>query len=95
MNKEKYIELLKNAEIDKYGNLYIREKFVKDNEYGLREDDRKWYFSLTNTVCEDLIDIITDYGDLPNKHEIYDRHWVNDDTLQSKIVFVGDSNVKD
>lgn len=83
MNKDKYIELLKNAETDKYGNLYIR------------EDDRKWYFSLTNTVCEDLIDIITDYGDLPNKHEIYDRHWVNDDTLQSKIVFAGDYNVKD
>lgn len=95
MNKEKFIELLTKAKSDKYGNLYVEEKDVKDNPYGLREDERRWYFSLTNTVCEDLINILTDFGNYPNEHELYDRHWWNDDTLQSKIVHLTKTQLGD
>lgn len=31
MNKERFIELLKNAKTDKYGNLYIEQKEFDDD----------------------------------------------------------------
>lgn len=42
MDKEKFIKLLKNAKVDKYGNLYILEKEI---EKPIFEDigEKKWY----------------------------------------------------
>ncbi len=47
-------------------------------------DKNRWYFTLTNTVCDDLV---KEYAHKEKDgFEIYDRHSWNDDTLQIKIV---------
>lgn len=82
MNKEDFIKLLEKAKTDKYGNLYIDRK----------EIDKKWnheqriYFGTITTVCDDLIEEYcskTDTG-----FELYDRHFINDDTLECQIINV-------
>lgn len=80
MNKETFMKLLKRAKTDKYGNLYIDRKEI-DKDW---DEEQRIYFGTITTVCEDLINefcIKTDDG-----FELYDRHFVNDDTLKCKIV---------
>lgn len=72
MRKEQFIELLNNAKEDKNGNLYI------DGEY-----DNKIYFGTITTICEDLIEGFCNKE--KEGYELYDRHFVNDDTLKCKI----------
>lgn len=94
MSKEEFIKLLEKAKVDEYGNLYILEKeFNKDNIF---EDlgDKKWYFSLSNTVCEDLIEEFCGQ-DSNNNFELYDRHFWNDDTLEIKIINNGNPKKKE
>ncbi len=76
INKEEFIELLNNAKTDEYGNLYI------DGKY-----DNKIYFCTITTICEDLIEVFCSQD--KEGFELYDRHFVNDDTLECEIVNVG------
>ena len=71
MSKAEFIELLDKAKEDEYGNLYI-----------LGEYDNRIYFGTITTICEDIMEMVSD----PKDHEVYDRHFWNDDTLQCKIV---------
>ncbi len=84
MELETFMKLLGKAKKDKYGNLYVEEKDVEPNEIFKDLDKRRWYFTLTNTVCDDLV---KGYAHKEKDgYEIYDRHSWNDDTLQIKIV---------
>lgn len=84
MDLEKFMELLSKAKKDRYGNLYIEEKYVEPNKIFKDLDKKRWYFTLTNTVCDDLV---KEYAHKEKEgFEIYDRHSWNDDTLQIKIV---------
>lgn len=96
MNKEKFIELLENAKEDKYGNLYITEGEFTDKDDLFYEDmkDKKWYFSITNTVCDDLIEEYCGQ-DTKNNFELYDRHFCNDDTLEIKIINNGKPKLRE
>lgn len=84
MDKEEFIKLLQNAKVDKYGNLYILEKEIEEPMF---EDlgNTKWYFSLTKTVCGDLIEEFCSQ-DSNDNFELCDRHFWNDDTLEIKII---------
>ena len=87
MSKEELIKLLEKAKEDKYGNLYIEGgAFTDKNDlFYEAKKERKWYFTLTNTVCDDLVE---EYCGQDNKNnfEIYDRHSWNDDILEIKII---------
>lgn len=84
MELETFMKLLGKAKKDKYGNLYVEEKDVEPNEIFKDLDKRRWYFTLTNTACDDLV---KEYAHKEKDgYEIYDRHSWNDDTLQIKIV---------
>ncbi len=84
MELETFMKLLGKAKKDKYGNLYVEEKDVEPNEIFKDLDKKRWYFTLTNTVCDDLV---KEYAHKEKDgYEIYDRHSWNDDTLQIKIV---------
>lgn len=87
MSKEEFIKLLEKAKEDKYGNLYIKEGAFTDKNDLFYEDmkEKKWYFTLTNTVCDDLVEEYCGQ-DSKNNFEIYDRHSWNDDTLEIKII---------
>lgn len=93
MDKEKFIKLLQNAKVDKYGNLYVLEKEI---EKPMFEDmgEKKWYFSLANTLCDDLIEEHCGQ-DNNNNFELYDRHFWNDDTLEIKIINNGNPKKKE
>lgn len=86
MNKDKFLKLLEKAKTDKYGNLYIEQKDIEPDT----EDffaNKRIYFGTISTVCDDLIEEFcreTDTG-----FELYDRHFINDDTLECQIVNVG------
>ena len=94
MYKEKFIELLKNAKIDKYGNLYVEQKEFDDGFIFEGLGVKRWYFSLTNTVCDDLIEEFCEQ-DSNNNFELYDRHFWNDDTLEIKIINNGNPKKKE
>lgn len=87
MSREEFIKLLRKAKEDEYGNLYVLEgEFTNKNDLFYEDmKNKKWYFSLTNTVCDDLI---KEYcaQDSKNNYELYDRHFWNDDTLEIKII---------
>lgn len=87
MDKEQFLELLKKAKTDEYGNLYVLQKeFDKDDLFIEDLGEKRWYFSLSNTVCDDLVDEYCGQ-DSKNNFELYDRHFTrNDDTLEIKIV---------
>lgn len=87
MSKEEFIILLKNAKEDKYGNLYIKEGYFTNKEDIFYEDmkNKKWYFTLTNTVCDDFIKEYCSQ-DRNNNFEHYNRHFINDDTLEIKVI---------
>lgn len=80
MNKETFLKLLEKAKTDEYGNLYVIEN--KD-EYG----EQRIYFATITTVCDDLIEQYC--GETDEGFELYDRHFLNDDTLECQIVNVG------
>lgn len=86
MNKETFMKLLEKAKTDEYGNLYIVEN--KD-EYG----EQRIYFGTITTVCDDLIEQFC--GENDDGFELYDRHFLNDDTLECKIVNVGKLKSRD
>ena len=73
MNKEEFIKVLNEAKEDEYGHLYV-----------LGDCNNRIYFGTITTICENLMNMVSD----PNKHEVYDRHFWNDDTLECKIVTV-------
>lgn len=57
---------------------------AKEDEYGnlyVLSEYNKVYFGTITTVCEDILEM-ADRKD----HEVYDRHFWNDDTLECKIV---------
>lgn len=85
MSKEEFMELLKKAKTDKYGNLYVEQKEFDDDIVFNELGEQRWYFSLTNTVCDDLIEEFCGQ-DSNNNFELYDRHFWNDDTLEIKII---------
>ncbi|MCI8655639.1 MAG: hypothetical protein HFJ48_07265 [Clostridia bacterium] len=76
MLKEEFINLIKGAKVDKYGNLYI------DGKY-----ENRVYFATITTICDDLIE--EHCSEEKNGFELYDRHFWNDDTLECKIANVG------
>lgn len=78
MNKAEFSKLLNSAKEDEYGNLYI------DN-YCDYDKDRRYYFSLITTVCDDLVKEFCSQ-DSNNNFELYDRHFWNDDTLKALII---------
>lgn len=94
MNKERFIELLKNAKTDKYGNLYIEQKEFDDDLIFKDLGEKRWYFSLTNTLCDDLIEEFCGQ-DSNNNFELYDRHFWNDDTLEIKVINDGNPKKKE
>lgn len=73
MNKEDFLKLLENAKVDKNGHLYI-----------VGEYKNRIYFCTLTTICEDIMKMVSD----PKDHEVYDRHFWNDDTLQCKVVYL-------
>lgn len=84
MELEEFMKLLSIASKDRYGNLYVNEK---DISFGLRNKDfnkKRWYFTLTNTVCDDLVKGFAHKE--KEGFEVYDRHFIDDDTLQIRIV---------
>lgn len=89
MSKEEFIILLKNAKEDDYGNLFVENvdiegrllKSGKDDEY----DHIRWYFTLTKTVCDDFIKEYCSQ-DKKNNFEHYNRHFINDDTMEIKVI---------
>lgn len=84
MEVEKFMKLLSRAKKDRYGNLYIEQKEIENAPLLKELNKNRWYFTLTNTVCCDLI---KEYACKEKEgFEIYDRHSWNDDTLQIKIV---------
>lgn len=94
MNKEEFIELLKKAKIDKYGNLYVEQKEFNDDLIIKDLGEKRWYFSLSNTVCDDLIEEFCGQ-DSNDNFELYDRHFWNDDTLEIKIINNGNPKKKE
>ena len=57
---------------------------AKEDEYGnlyVLSKYNRVYFGTIATVCEDILEMADRRG-----HEIYDRHFWNDDTLKCKIV---------
>lgn len=85
MNRVKFIELLEQAKTDEYDNLYYIKEIGKDDpvdEEG--ENTHRVYFGTITTICENLMELVSN----PLEHELYDRHFWNDDTLQCKIVNV-------
>lgn len=57
---------------------------AQEDEYGnlyVLSEFNRVYFGTISTVCEDILAIADRKG-----HEIYDRHFWNDDTLTCKIV---------
>lgn len=88
MEKEKFIKLLEKAKKDEHGNLYVENRDVKgpllNSGVDVGYDHIRWYFSLSNTVCEDMVESFCE--EESDGYELYDRHFVNDDTLQIKIV---------
>ena len=86
MNKEKFIKLLEQAKEDEYGNLYVIQKISLKEEFVEQdmEDTHRVYFGTITTKCDDLIkEFCTKEKE---GYELYDRHFVNDDTLECKIV---------
>lgn len=78
MNIKKFMELLENSKIDENGNLYVENKDIKGPL--LSDHTRRWYFSLSSTLCDDLAKEYCEkqkYG-----YTLYDRHFWNDDTLE-------------
>ncbi|MCI9245591.1 MAG: hypothetical protein HFJ30_00315 [Clostridia bacterium] len=84
MELNEFMKLLGKAKKDRYGNLYIERKEIDDNPFLKELHKSRWYFTLTNTVCGDLVKNYAYKED--NGFEIYDRHSWNDDTLCIKIV---------
>lgn len=86
MELETFMKLLSKAKKDRYGNLYVEEKdvnpdrLIKDKDL----DKKRWYFSLSNTVCDDLVKEFCTKG--KDGFELYNRHFWNDDTLEIRIV---------
>ena len=78
------MKLLEKAKEDKYGNLYIEQKEFDNDEIVKDLGDERWYFSLSNTVCDDLVEEFCSKE--KEGFELYDRHFWNDDTLQVKII---------
>lgn len=85
MSKEEFLKLLENAKEDEYGNLYVEQKEFDDGIIFKELGNKKWYFSLSNTLCDDLIEQFCSQ-DSKNNFELYDRHFWNDDTLEIKII---------
>lgn len=84
MDLEKFMELLSKAKKDRYGNLYVERKDVEDCSMIKDLQKQRYYFSLSTTVCDDLV---KEYAHKEKEgFEIYDRHSWNDDTLEIKIV---------
>ena len=57
---------------------------AKEDEYGnlyVLSEYNRVYFGTITTVCEDILEMADRKG-----HEVYDRHFWNDDTLECKIV---------
>lgn len=57
---------------------------AKEDEYGnlyVLSEYNRVYFGTITTVCEDILEMADRRG-----HEVYDRHFWNDDTLECKIV---------
>lgn len=84
MELENFMKLLSKAKKDRYGNLYVEEKDVDPDRMFRDLDKKRWYFSLSNTVCDDLVKEFCSKG--KDGFKLYDRHFWNDDTLQIKIV---------
>lgn len=88
MDKEKFMKLLEKAKKDEHGNLYVENRDVKGPLLNSGEDDEydhiRWYFSLSNTVCDDLVEQFC--TETKEGFELHDRHFINDDTLEIKIV---------
>jgi len=81
---EEFMKLLGKAKRDRNGNLYIEQKEIDNDPFIKELHKSRWYFTLTNTVCDDLV---KQYAHKEKDgYEIYDRHSWNDDTLQIKIV---------
>ena len=85
MELKQFMKLLGKAKKDRYGNLYVEEKELNNHDSLTKElNKNRWYFTLTNTVCSDLVK--TYACKEKAEFEKYDRHSWNDDTLQIKIV---------
>lgn len=85
MEIEKFMELLSKAKKDKYGNLYVLEKDVNPDGLFVKDLGKKrWYFTLSNTVCDDFV---KEYCTKTKEgFEHYNRHFLNDDTFEVKVV---------
>lgn len=84
MELEKFMKLLSNAKRDSYGNLYVERKDVEDCSLCEELKRQRYYFSLSTTVCDDLIKEYSSEND--EGYEVYNRHFLNDDTLEIKII---------
>ena len=57
---------------------------AKEDEYGnlyVLSEYNRVYFGTITTICKDILEMADRKG-----HEVYDRHFWNDDTLECKIV---------
>lgn len=82
MNKEQFIQLIENSKIDTNGNLYyIEEIGVKEPVEIENDSTHRVYFGTITTICADLLEFID-----PDDNSLCDRHFINDDTLECKLV---------
>lgn len=84
MDLEKFMKLLSKAKKDRYGNLYVERKDVESDSVVWGLEKQRYYFSLSTTVCYNLVKEYT--NKTSEGAEVYDRHFINDDTLEIKIV---------
>lgn len=84
MDKEKFMKLLEKAKKDEHGNLYVEQNDVEPYKHNEYMNKKRWYFSLSNTVCDDLVEEFC--TETKEGFELYDRHFINEDTLEIKIV---------
>jgi hypothetical protein len=78
MNKQEFIKLLENAQVDEFGNLYYYEE---DDEI-----ENRIYFATVTTICDDFVENYC-YQDSKGNYEHYNRHFSpSDDTFEVKIV---------
>lgn len=86
MDKEKFMKLLEKAKKDEHGNLYVERIDVEPDYISTNNDYNKirYYFSLSTTICSDMIEKYC--AEEKEGFELYDRHFINDDTLAIKIV---------
>lgn len=85
MELEELMKLLsEKVKRDRYGNLYIELKEF-DKDLILKDlGKERYYLCLVNTVCDDFVKQYCNKEKYGFEH--YNRHYINDDTLEIRVI---------